>query len=116
MANSTMEAESGIGKRYVPSRVASVSFLKTCSRCVVATWERMTVSILIDLIGKLRGRVIGRGGRGHLSHGPGTMTPCPRALVTPSEKTARTKRIIRFFKEFMISSMAVVAVIDPPGR
>src|ERR687885_272640 len=55
MANSATEAVSGIGKKYVPSSVASVSLRKICSTCVVATCCAIFASILIDLIGSERG-------------------------------------------------------------
>src|SRR5215208_5231486 len=48
IANSAIDADSGIGNRYVPSRVAGVLLRNTCSTWVVATWELIFVSILID--------------------------------------------------------------------
>src|SRR5919205_1397999 len=84
IANSAIEADSGIGKKYVPSSVASVSFLKTCSTCVVATCALIFVSIFIDLIGSARGSVTGRGGTGQRVQGPGTMTPCALAVAVMS--------------------------------
>src|SRR6478672_7069987 len=78
IANSAIEADSGIGNRYVPSSVAGVSLRKTCSTCVVATWELIFVSILIDLMGSERGKRVGKsliGGVGQRRQGPGTMTP-----------------------------------------
>src|ERR1051325_9178525 len=80
-----------MGNKYVPSKTASLSFLKTCSTCVVATCDVIFESILIDLIGKLRGSVIGRGGRGQRSHGPGTITPWA-AAVAAIEKRIETDR------------------------
>ena len=71
MANSAIEADSGIGKKYVPSSVASVSLRKTCSTCVVATCALIFVSILMDLMGSARGSGTGRGGRGQRSQGRG---------------------------------------------
>ena len=43
----------------MPSRVAPVLFRNTCSTWVVATWELIFVSILMDLIGSARGSGIG---------------------------------------------------------
>src|SRR5689334_3129580 len=78
IANSAIEALSGIGKKYVPSSVSGVLLRKTCSTCVVATCELIFVSILIDLTGRARGKFRGQsliGGVGQRRHGPGTMTP-----------------------------------------
>src|SRR3569832_2989331 len=80
IANSATDADSGIGNRYVPSREAFVSLRKTCSTCVVATWELIFVSILIDLIGSARGSGTGSGS-GQRRQGPGTMTPCVLVFV-----------------------------------
>src|SRR6185369_1594055 len=91
IANSATEADSGIGNRYVPSRVALVSLRKTCSTWVVATCELIFVSILIDLMGSARGRFGGRGS-GQRRHGPGTMTPCPLATAASPENTKSTNK------------------------
>src|SRR5215510_5737689 len=89
MANSAIEAVSGMGNRYVPSSVAPVGLRKTCSTCVVATCELIFVSILIDLTGRARGRGTGCGS-GQRRHGPGTMTPCALAIV---ERAQRMKKL-----------------------
>src|SRR5215204_3893796 len=89
IANSVIDACSGMGKKYVPSSTISVSFLKICSTWVVATCDEIFVSILIDLMGKLRGRGIGRGGRGQRPQGPGTITPCAEALTGIENRTDR---------------------------
>src|SRR5262249_22450267 len=78
IANSTIDAFTGIGRKYVPARTYGVSLRKTCTTCVVATWELIVVSILIDLTGKDRGKRVGKsliGGVGQRRHGPGTMMP-----------------------------------------
>src|SRR5215213_8030267 len=83
-----MDAVSGIGNKYVPSRVYGVSFLKTCSTRVVATWPLIFVSSWIDLTGKTlgigTGRGIGRGRQGLRSQMIGTITPC--ALTCDEQK------------------------------
>src|SRR6266550_6450395 len=81
IANSVIDACSGMGKKYVPSKVASVSFLKICSTWVVATCDEIFVSILMDLMGRERGKLTGRGRSGQRLHGPGTITPCADALA-----------------------------------
>src|SRR6185369_14083618 len=106
IANSAIDADSGIGNRYVPSSVAFVSLRKTCSTCVVATCELITVSILIDLIGSARGRGTGRGS-GQRRHGPGTMTPWALAIV------ARAQRIEKVNKTRV---MVLVCIQDSPGK
>src|SRR3977135_3257955 len=106
IANSTIDAWSGIGNRYVPSMVASVSFLKICSTWVVATCEEILVSILIDLMGRVRGKVIGRGGLGQRSHGPGTITPWAAAVAAIEDSSETNSRNSRILKGFMISSFA----------
>src|SRR5258706_3106825 len=110
MANSVIDACSGIGKRYVPSSVASVSLRKICSTWVVATCEEIFVSILIDLIGRLRGRVMGRGGRGQRSQGPGTITPCAAAVVTIENRTEIERSSNRSFRTFIFSSLVCAKV------
>src|SRR5215207_3342910 len=87
IANSAIDADSGIGKRYVPSRVAGGLLRNTCSTWVVATWELIFVSILIDLIGNARGNVIGgRGPSGQCVQGLGTMIPWALPMVANPEK------------------------------
>src|SRR5947209_14516735 len=81
MANSTMEADSGIGKIYVPSRTAFVSLRKTCVTCVVATCPLILVSMLMDLTGRARGSATETGGVGQRRHGPGTITPCAKTVA-----------------------------------
>src|SRR6185369_11139572 len=96
IANSVIDADSGIGKKYVPSSVAPVSFRKTCSTCVVATWELMRVSILIDLTGSERGSVIGgvsRIGGGQRRHGPGTMIPWALAITAAAARIVNKAKI-----------------------
>src|SRR5215211_2900173 len=77
--NSTIDAVSGIGKKYVPSSVYGVSFLKTCSTLVVATWPLIFVSSWIDFTGRTfgigTGRGVGRGRHGRISQMIGTITP-----------------------------------------
>src|SRR5919112_2296204 len=85
IANSATDADSGIGNRYVPSRVALVSLRNICSTWVVATCELIFVSILIDLMGSALGRVGGRGS-GQRRHGPGTMTPWALAIVAMAQR------------------------------
>src|SRR6185369_6551811 len=88
IANSAIEADSGIGNRYVPSSVAPVSFRKICSTCVVATCELIVVSILMDLMGKERGRGgNGRGISGQRRQGPGAMITCAFEMVASVENT-----------------------------
>src|SRR5947209_19148335 len=89
MANSTMEADSGIGKIYVPSRTAFVSLRKTCVTCVVATCPLIFVSLLMDLTGRARGRVT-ETGVGQRLHGPGTITPCAK-LAAAVDSSRRIK-------------------------
>src|ERR1043166_3040743 len=104
IANSATEADSGIGNRYVPSRVKLVSLRNTCSTWVVATCEVILVSILIDLMGRARGSVAG-GCSGQRRHGPGTMTPCaPATAATPEsiEKTNKS-RVIRVCSSIKVS-------------
>src|ERR1044072_267959 len=118
MANSTMEAVSGMGEKYVPSSVASEPLRKTCSTCVVATCAPILVSILMDLTGSARGMGRGRGGTGQRRQGPGTMTPCALAVAvtsaiisTPKKRHSRSlkvripfllKNILRGFKTFLL--------------
>src|SRR5215204_3510510 len=92
MANSTMEADSGMGKKYVPSSVASESLRKICSTCVVATCAAILESILMDLTGSARGMGPGRGGAGQRRQGPGTMTPCALTLAVTSAISTRPKK------------------------
>jgi hypothetical protein len=86
--------------------VASVSFLKICSTCVVATCDEIFVSILIDLIGRVRGKVMGRGGLGQRSHGPGTITPWAAAVAAIENNSETDSSNSRSFKSLMISSLA----------
>jgi hypothetical protein len=74
---------------------------------VVATWDTIFVSILMDLIGRLRGRVIGRGGRGQRSQGPGTITPWAAAVAAIENNTEIDRSSIRSFKAFIISSQTI---------
>jgi hypothetical protein len=74
---------------------------------VVATWDKIFVSILMDLIGRLRGRVIGRGGRGQRSQGPGTITPWAAAVAAIENNTEIDRSSIRSFKAFIISSQTI---------
>src|SRR5205085_405525 len=98
-ANSATEADSGRGKKYVPSSVASVSLRKTCSTCVVATCALILVSMVIDLTGSARGNVTGRGPSGQRVQGPGTMTPCASAVaVTNASSTSPKTRHSRSLK------------------
>src|SRR6188474_317116 len=93
IANSAIDADSGIGKKYVPSSTKLVLLRNTCSTCVVATCELILVSILIDRMGSDRGRFIGLstiGGVGQRRHGPGTMTPW--ALATDMIPKLMAKR------------------------
>src|SRR5688500_1419131 len=97
IANCAIDADSGIGNKYVPSRVAPVSLRNTCSTWVVATWELIFVSILIDLIGRARGKGTGgRGPSGQRRQGPGTMIPWALAIVANPEtiESRRKSRII----------------------
>src|SRR5688572_18824778 len=80
--------------------MASVSLRKICSTWVVATCPAIFVSILIDLMGRARGRVTGRGGVGHRRQGPGTITPCAEATAAAA-MTSRNK--VRQMKVFLIT-------------
>src|SRR5215217_1965261 len=91
IANSDIEADSGIGKRYVPSSMAPVSLRNTCSTCVVATCELILLSILIDLMGSARGSATGLGS-GQRRQGPGTITPWALAIVASPEKITNTNK------------------------
>src|SRR5688500_3154489 len=97
IANCAIDADSGIGNRYVPSRVAPVLLRNTCSTWVVATCELIFVSILIDLIGKARGKGTGgRGLSGQRRQGPGTMIPWALQIVAKPQtiENRRKSRII----------------------
>src|SRR6476619_4229978 len=103
IANSTIDAVSGIGKKYVPSSVYGVSFLKTCSTCVVATCVAIFTSMLIDLTGKAFGSGRGRGlgpGQGRISQMIGTMFPCAGVSdgSAPNAMMIRTARL-KYFTE-----------------
>jgi hypothetical protein len=73
---------------------------------VVATWELIFVSILMDLIGSARGSGmgIGRGISGHRRHGPGTMIPWAFVTVAiPQQNKTRRKSRISVVRSIKIS-------------
>lgn len=63
------------------------------------------MSILIDLMGRARGKETGRGGPGQRLQGPGTIMPCAAALAALANNSPTDSSKNRSFKGLIISSL-----------
>src|SRR2546421_10200949 len=108
-----MEADSGIGNMYVPSRIAFVSLRKICTTCVVATCPLILVSMLIDLTGRARGSVTETGGVGQGRQGPGTITPCGKTVAAvAASNTIKVRPVETLLGRITLSFKALITQAD----